>query len=236
MASQPREQWAADYVPVNERIAAFYEKHPEGSLQSTLIELTEKRVVMRGEAYRSPDDQRPGIGFSSLEIPGRTPYTRGSEIENAETSAWGRALAALGFEVKRGIASKEEVENKSGDSLEERGVPRPTTQGPRDARPIPEAAPAVGTPSAPTGAAASDLSDAEWEGVLETVPVASQEPLPAAEGMTTRELFTRAEKAGIDKKALGDKAKQLFGRDKWSIKDHLSDAERLGLAEELGLA
>lgn len=111
-----REGFAADYIQVHERISAFYAKYPDGSLQSELIELSESRVVMRGLAYRTPDDQRPGIGFSSLEIPGRTPYTRGSEIENCETSAWGRAIAALGFEVKRGIATAEEVRNKEHSS------------------------------------------------------------------------------------------------------------------------
>ena len=67
---------------------------------------------MRGIAYRTPDDARPGIGTSSLTIPGKTPYTRDSEIENCETSAWGRALAALGFEVKRSVATADEVAAK----------------------------------------------------------------------------------------------------------------------------
>jgi hypothetical protein len=110
-----RDDIMRDYVPVNERIGAFLAKHPEGSLQSELVELSDTRVVMRAYAYRTPTDERPGIGFSSLEIPGRTPYTRGSEVENCETSAWGRAIAALGFEVKRGIASREEVANKADD-------------------------------------------------------------------------------------------------------------------------
>jgi hypothetical protein len=101
-----------DYVPVNERIGAFKAEHPEGSLQSKIVELTEGRVTVMAMAYRTPDDPRPGIGHSSLEIPGSTSFTRGSEIENAETSAWGRAIAALGFEVKRGLASAEEVRNK----------------------------------------------------------------------------------------------------------------------------
>ena len=105
----------ADYVPVNERIEQFYKAHPEGSLQSEIVELTENRVTVRATAYRTPDDPRPGTGHSSLEIPGSTPYTRGSEIENAETSAWGRAIAALGFEVKRGLASAEEVRNKASE-------------------------------------------------------------------------------------------------------------------------
>jgi hypothetical protein len=103
----------ADYVPVNERVEAFYKTFPEGSIQSEIVELTESRVTVKAYCYRKPDDPRPGVGHSSLEIPGSTPYTRGSEIENCETSAWGRAIAALGFEVKRGIASSEEVRNKT---------------------------------------------------------------------------------------------------------------------------
>lgn len=102
-----------DYVMVNERIMAFYEKYPEGSIQSEIFQLTDDQVVIKAFAYRNPDDDKPGIGHSALTIPGKTPYTKDSEIENAETSAWGRALAALGFEVKRGIASSEEVKNKA---------------------------------------------------------------------------------------------------------------------------
>lgn len=105
-----------DYIEVHERIAAFKAAHPEGSLQSEIHMLNDSVVVMKAMAYRTPDDPRPGIGFSSLGIPGSTPYTKGSEIENCETSAWGRAIAALGFEVKRGIASRDEVANKQGET------------------------------------------------------------------------------------------------------------------------
>lgn len=103
----------SDYVEVNERIMAFKAAHPDGSLQAEIHTLTDSLVVMKAYAYRTPGDERPGTGWSSLGIPGATPFTKGSEIENCETSAWGRAIAALGFEVKRGIASKQEVENKS---------------------------------------------------------------------------------------------------------------------------
>jgi len=48
--------------------------------------------------------------------PGRTPYTRDSELQNAETSAWGRAIVAvLAADTKRGIASQEEVRNRSAE-------------------------------------------------------------------------------------------------------------------------
>lgn len=101
-----------DYIQVNERVILFYDKYPHGSIQSEIVEIGEKRVVVKAMAFRTPDDARPGVGHSMLAIPGTTPYTRGSEVENAETSAWGRALAALGFEVKRSIASRDEIENK----------------------------------------------------------------------------------------------------------------------------
>ena len=139
--------FAKDYIQVNERIIAFYAKYPDGSLQSEIVDLNPSLVVMRAYAYRTPDDPRPGIGYSSLEIPGRTPYTRGSEVENCETSAWGRAIAALGFEVKRGIASAEEVRNKAHD-----GPQSPQNGSGAPVRP-------QNHPSAPAAAKATQQSD-----------------------------------------------------------------------------
>src|SRR5215472_9113311 len=114
-----------DYVDVAERITEFYDRYPDGSLsagadcwRSVQAEGWDKNgdhvmqtfVVYRAEAYRTPSDPRPGIGVAWEVFPGRTPYTRGSELMNAETSAWGRALAALGIATKRGIASRQEVQ------------------------------------------------------------------------------------------------------------------------------
>lgn len=104
-----------DYVPVAERLIAFYDKYPDGSVQSDIIELSEKRVVMRATVYRTATDERPSVAHSALAIPGKTGFTRDSEIENAETSAVGRAIAMMGFEVKRGVASREEVRGKRDD-------------------------------------------------------------------------------------------------------------------------
>ena len=144
--------FAEDYIPVAERIAAFYAKHPEGSLQSEMVELSETRVVIRAYAYRTPDDIRPGIGYSSLTIPGATPFTRGSEIENCETSAWGRAIAALGFEVRRGIATAEDVRNKAPQAPQTAQVPRPAAERPT-------------APPRPVVAVEDDMSDIDWDAV-----------------------------------------------------------------------
>ena len=101
-----------DYVEVSERIRQFVELYPSGSLQSEWEYVQrdgEQWLVVKAYAYRTPDDARPGIGHAWEPIPGRTPYTRGSELMNGETSAWGRATSAIGIAVNRGIASANEI-------------------------------------------------------------------------------------------------------------------------------
>lgn len=107
------------YVDVASRIAAFSAKFPEGSLQSNLT-FMEGGWLCKAYAYRSPTDERPGIGHAFEPVPGKTPYTRDSEAMNAETSAWGRAIVALGFETKH-IASADEV-NARASSDEEKSA------------------------------------------------------------------------------------------------------------------
>jgi hypothetical protein len=112
-----------DYKDVAERLADFRAKHPDGSLQPA--NLSEPfRVVTIGDrafiaytaaAYRSPDDPRPGIGTAYEPFPGKTPYTRDSELQNAETSAWGRAILAALASESRSVASADEVRNRRAD-------------------------------------------------------------------------------------------------------------------------
>lgn len=109
------------YVDVAERIREFAAKYPEGSLSSDLQlihrEIDEKTYLLgwlcTARAYRTPDDPQPGVGHAFEQIPGKTPYTKDSEAMNAETSAWGRAIVALGFDTKK-IASAEEVQARQG--------------------------------------------------------------------------------------------------------------------------
>ena len=138
-----------DYVDVAQRIADFRERCPEGSLQPLNPkapfeirkvegvtkdgkDFTSTLIIYVAAAYRTPDDKRPGIGMAWEVFPGRTSFTLGSELMNAETSAWGRAIvAALASDSKRGVASREEVRNRSAE---------------RDDEPPPKAAPARARP------------------------------------------------------------------------------------------
>jgi hypothetical protein len=112
-----------DYTPVADRIHLFYEKYPEGSIQTEFLERVDGGWLCQARAYRTADDPRPSVAHSFEQIPGKTPYTKDSEVENAETSAWGRALAALGFAAQKaaGIASREEVQAKEELPVAENG-------------------------------------------------------------------------------------------------------------------
>lgn len=110
-----------DYIDVATRIVEFRDKFPEGSLQQVSLEFVvvngKDWVVYTAAAYRTPDDLRPGIGTAWEPIPGPTSFTRDSEVQNAETAAWGRAMvAALAVDTRKGIASSEEVRNRSEKS------------------------------------------------------------------------------------------------------------------------
>src|SRR4051794_2047121 len=108
------------YVDVATRIQAFFEKYPEGVLRREDVEIREigdrTFIVYKALAYRTPQDELPGQGTAWEPFPGPTPFTKDSELMNAETSAWGRALAALGFEVHSGIATQQDVAARGGSS------------------------------------------------------------------------------------------------------------------------
>jgi len=140
-----------DYVDVAERIRIFRERYPDGALQPLDPSEPFRIVEVGGQtfiqytaiAYKGPGDQMPGIAVSWDPFPGKTPYTAGSELMNAETAAWGRAIvAALAADTKK-IASLDEVRARR----EARDTGHPSAQeAPGDAkRPDswPEAEPAT---------------------------------------------------------------------------------------------
>lgn len=112
-----------DYIDVATRIVEFRNQYPTGSLQQVKYEILEAGnkafIAFTAAAYRAPDDERPGIGTAWEPIPGPTNFTRDSEMQNAETAAWGRAIvAALAADTKKGIASQEEVRNRQKTPLQ----------------------------------------------------------------------------------------------------------------------
>ena len=95
------------YVEVAERVRQFYERFPEGSIQTRLMRLEGGLAVFRAAAYRTPEDPRPTTGWA-YEKEGTRDVNLTSFIENCETSAIGRALANLNF-AARPRPSREEM-------------------------------------------------------------------------------------------------------------------------------
>ena len=99
-------------MTVAERIEKFYQRHENGRIVTHIVEHDAERgfILMRAEVYRNADDALPAATGHAYELKSEGYVQRTSYIEVGETSAVGRALAMAGFEVRRGIASREEME------------------------------------------------------------------------------------------------------------------------------
>lgn len=97
-----------EYQTVALRVQMFREAHPDHSLVTSICERTEDCVVMRAEIL-NPAGRRIATGHSE-EYRKSSQINRTSALENAETSAIGRALAAFGIGGTE-FASANEVQN-----------------------------------------------------------------------------------------------------------------------------
>lgn len=109
-----------DYVDVADRLRELRAKHPDGCVRPAnpdkpfeIVEVAGKTfVVVVAACYRDAKDRLPGIGMAWEPFPGPTNFTRDSELQNAETSAWGRAIVATLVADTKRIASANEVANR----------------------------------------------------------------------------------------------------------------------------
>ena len=98
-----------DYETVEERLVKFWKEHPDGRIDTELIEATPSRFIVRATIYRTEADARhwtSGLAFEHISDRG---VNSTSALENCETSAIGRALANAGYATKGKRASREEM-------------------------------------------------------------------------------------------------------------------------------
>jgi hypothetical protein len=159
-----------EYITVHERIEKFYAKFPQGRIITAIIEHNEETgfILMRAEVYREPDEALPAATGHAYELRSAGHVQAGSYVEVCETSSVGRALALLGFEVRRGVASREEVIRgarkqqaatvTAAPAQPERPAPERTSE-----KPAPERTPASATTApvanAPAETAAPELDE-----------------------------------------------------------------------------
>ena len=100
----------AGYALVADRITLFYHRYPTGRIRTKLHSKAEGEIIFCAMVYRGPDDSRPAATGWAAEREGDGEINEVACLENAETSAVGRALANLGFTASIRRPSAEEME------------------------------------------------------------------------------------------------------------------------------
>jgi len=115
-----------EYVLVADRIVFFNENFPNGSITTEIITKPEddKIIIKALVIPNSEKPERKFTGFSQATV-GQGFINKTSALENAETSAVGRALALMGIGVIESIASADEV-NKSKNASYSKPAVNPT--------------------------------------------------------------------------------------------------------------
>src|SRR5687767_2933095 len=100
---------SSQYAPVADRITLFRGRYPEGRIVTRLMSCRLGEIVFLARVYRSRAETRPAAtGWASERI-GDGEINTVACLENAETSAVGRALANLGFTASKNRPSLEEM-------------------------------------------------------------------------------------------------------------------------------
>jgi len=96
-----------EYATVAFRVSEFRKKFPDWEIQTEIIEANDTKVVM--QAYIYNENNRCIATGHAEEYRAASSINKTSALENAETSAVGRALSFAGFGGTEFIASAEEM-------------------------------------------------------------------------------------------------------------------------------
>ena len=94
-----------DYVTVAERLQRLHDQHEKVIIETEILRFDDEIVLVKAILKI---DEKKFIGHAQ-EVIGSSQVNSTSALENAETSAVGRALAFAGFGVNGGIASADEI-------------------------------------------------------------------------------------------------------------------------------
>lgn len=108
------------YVLVSDRVIYFNETYPEGSITTELVSAPESdKIIIKATVYPNGGFNMVGganrvfTGYSQATV-GDGMVNKTSALENAETSAVGRALGFMGIGVIESIASADEMNKAIG--------------------------------------------------------------------------------------------------------------------------
>lgn len=111
----------SNYVDVATRIKMLYELHPHATIwceSPKVVEIAGHHFIEVTATVEIPATDTVNARTSKASawepFPGKTTYTKDSEMMNAETSAVGRAIGLLGIGLTGSMATANEVQNRQG--------------------------------------------------------------------------------------------------------------------------
>lgn len=99
-----------EYITVNERLKAFRNEFKDYSLIGRIVDRTPDSIVFEAQIIDNKGIVRAN-GFAS-ETTQKGGVNRFAMLENAETSAWGRALGNFGIGIDEAICTADELKSK----------------------------------------------------------------------------------------------------------------------------
>jgi len=106
---QGNEIKVGEYVTVNQRVKAFHELYPLGSIETQMIRVEDGVAIMKAVVW--PDTSIPDRFFTGYaqEKENNGWINKTDCLENCETSAVGRALGFLGIGIDQSIATADDI-------------------------------------------------------------------------------------------------------------------------------
>lgn len=118
-----------DYVLVSDRVLYFNDTYPNGSITTERVESDnpQMEVIKATVIPETNNPERKFTGYSQA-IRGDGYINKTSALENAETSAVGRALAFMGIGVIESIASVDEIKKTTTNIYTKKETKQKMTQ------------------------------------------------------------------------------------------------------------
>ncbi len=117
------------YATVEERLALFWAANPFGRIVTEIVSIGDVAILFRADVYRHHEDAHPVAVGHAYEEKSDRGVNATSHVENAETSAIGRAMANWIY-----AAGTRPSREEMGKVERMGGAPAPSGDGPTDAQ------------------------------------------------------------------------------------------------------
>jgi hypothetical protein len=99
----------SQYETVDERLHKWWERYPDGRIETEIVEASATRFIVIARAYKTEADAKPCATGLAMETISDRGVNANFALPNCETSAIGRCLSNSGLSAKGKRPSREEM-------------------------------------------------------------------------------------------------------------------------------